>query len=171
MNEIEATYLAKYLPKNLALCKSILIEDSYFPLQHPRLRLRRKGDEYNLIRKSMIMQGDASQHKEEKITLNKHHYDALKEIEGEGLQKRRYFFPYNNYVAEIDVFLGVLEGLVLVEFEFKDKIILDNFDMPEFCLIDVTQDRLIAGGNLAGKSYQDIEKNLKKYNYNKLLKP
>lgn len=40
--------------------------------------------------------------------------------------------------------------------------------MPEFCLADVTQDAFIAGGMLAGKSFKDIEKDLGKFNYQKI---
>ena len=41
--------------------------------------------------------------------------------------------------------------------------------MPDFCLADVTQEKFIAGGMICGKSYEDIEKELKRFNYVKLF--
>ena len=41
--------------------------------------------------------------------------------------------------------------------------------MPDFCLVEVTQDEVFAGGVLAGKKYSDIEKDLRKYKYKKIL--
>ena len=45
----------------------------------------------------------------------------------------------------------------------------DSFVMPEFCLVDVTQEKFGAGGMLAGKSYEDIEQHLKRFGYVKLI--
>ena len=41
--------------------------------------------------------------------------------------------------------------------------------MPDFCLKEVTQELFIAGGMICGKSYEDIEENLKRFNYLKLF--
>ena len=59
-----------------------------------------------------------------------------------------------------------LKGLVIADFEFNDDKIMNTFIMPEFCLVEVTQDNNLAGGMLVGKKYNDILPILAKYNYN-----
>ena len=55
-----------------------------------------------------------------------------------------------------------------VDFEFETEEEKEKFEMPEFCLADVTQENFIAGGMLAGKKYKDIEKELERFEYKKL---
>lgn len=59
--------------------------------------------------------------------------------------------------------------MVVVDFEFDNKEEKDKFEMPDFCLADVTQEEFIAGGMICGKSYEDVEKDLKKFSYKKIL--
>ena len=66
------------------------------------------------------------------------------------------------------MFQGALCGLVLVDFEFDDRAELDSFEMPDFCLADVTDEVFIAGFKLSGKKYVDIEDNLTRFGYKKL---
>ncbi len=40
--------------------------------------------------------------------------------------------------------------------------------MPDFCLVEVTQEDFVAGGMLCGKSYEDIKADLDRYGYTKL---
>ena len=89
-------------------------------------------------------------------------------IKGKRFRKNRYFYPFNGITAEVDIYLDDLQGLGLVDFEFKSRQEKDSFKMPDFCLVDVTQDEAFAGGLLAGKKYSDIEEFLKKYNYRKI---
>ena len=42
------------------------------------------------------------------------------------------------------------------------------FKMPGLVLADVTQEEFIAGGLLAGKTYDDISSELKRFNYRRL---
>ena len=70
--------------------------------------------------------------------------------------------------AGIDIYLDELEGLGVVDFEFTSRQEKDSFKIPDFCLAEVTQDEIIAGGILAGKKYSDIELLLNKYNYKKI---
>lgn len=67
----------------------------------------------------------------------------------------------------MDVFQDDLEGLVVIDFEFSSLEEKDRFQMPDFCLVDVTQEDFIAGGMLCGKTYKEIEENLNKFNYTK----
>ena len=44
----------------------------------------------------------------------------------------------------------------------------DSFGMPEFCLVDVTQEDFIAGGMICGKRYDDILEDLDGFGYIRL---
>ena len=37
--------------------------------------------------------------------------------------------------------------------------------MPDFCLVDITQETFIAGGVIAGKTLEDIQSELLTHNY------
>jgi adenylate cyclase len=168
--ELEKTYLAKYLPKDLAKFPHGEVIDIYMPAEaaHPVLRLRKKGDSYELTKKEPIDESDSSEQTENTIKLTKAEFDSLAMIHGKRVRKIRYDYPYKGVNAEVTVFQDDLEGLVLVDVEFKDSKDKAAFEMPEFCLADVTDDETFAGGMLCGKTYEDIEAHLKELGYTSL---
>lgn len=170
MIELEKTYLAKYIPNGLKNCKSKEIIDIYIPKSsnHPKLRIRKDGDRYEITKK-VHPTGDASRHEEQTITLTQAEFEELIKLDGKKVHKVRYYYPYKNKIAEIDVFQKTLEGLVLVDFEFDTLEEKESFEMPDFSLADVTQEEFIAGGMLCGKSYEDIKDQLDKFGYKKLF--
>lgn len=167
--EIETTYLAAKLP-DLSNCKSREIRDMYFPAEatHPVLRIRQKDDSYEFTKKTQLDPHDAGAQQEENINLTKAEFDALAKGSGKEVIKTRYYYPCQDVIAEIDVFKGDLQGLVLVDIEFTSQEAKNAFEQPDFCLVDVTQDEFIAGGILAGKKYEDIRTQLKAYHYKPL---
>lgn len=168
MLELERTFLAKYLP-DLKNCEKVRIKDIYVPanMRHPVIRIRRKGDSYMMTKKEPE-DGDASAQNEYTIPLTEEEFRGFEQVDGKKLVKTRYYKRWNGRTAEIDVFGGKLKGLVLVDFEFETEEKKKNFDPPEFCLADVTQEEFIAGGMLCGKSYEDIEKKLRDRGYSPL---
>lgn len=168
--ELEKTFLLKSIPENLKDCKFIEIFDVYIPQStvHPILRLRKKGNVFEMTKKYPKDNNDASEQEEHTIILSEEEFTTLSELNGKKLRKFRYYYPMNNITAEIDVYLDDLEGLALADFEFKSIEDKKNFIMPNFCLADVTQEKVAAGGILAGKKYSDIESTLNKYNYQKI---
>ncbi|MBU2561768.1 MAG: hypothetical protein KKD17_05720 [Nanoarchaeota archaeon] len=169
MIELEKTYLAKTLPKGLKECRSKEIIDIYIPRlhPHPKLRIRKNGDRYEMTKKEPV-EDDASEQEEQTITLTEEEFNALSKLDGKKTHKMRYHYPFNGRMAEIDVFQGALKGLVVVDFEFDTAEDKDAFALPDFCLAEVTHEEFIAGGMVCGKSYEDIEKDLKRYRYTKL---
>lgn len=161
--EIERTFLAKYLPTDLKNFPSHEILDCYIPkgAAHAKLRIRKSDDKYTLTKKVQVSEGDASVQMEHNIDLNEEEFLAFKNIPSDQAHKIRYY--YNN--AEIDVFLDDLEGLVLVDFEFKSIEEQLNFVMPDFCLAEVTEDDNIAGGLLAHLKMKTLKPLVDKYNY------
>ena len=119
MIELEKTYLAKFIPDGLSRCKNKEIIDIYIPgsSKHPKIRLRKSGDKYEITKKEPI-KDDASHQLEQTIVLTKEEFDSLSAIEGKKTHKIRHYYEYNGITAEIDVFLEALKGLIVVDFEF-----------------------------------------------------
>ncbi len=84
------------------------------------------------------------------------------------MYNRRYLYDYKTRKAEIDIYKGHLEALVVIDFEFDNVEDMDSFEMPDFCLADVTQEEFVAGGMLCGKRYSDIERDLSRFGYSKI---
>lgn len=168
--ELEKTYIAKRLPTGLENFPHKEILDIYFPVSavHPVLRLRKKGDSFEMTKKTPAKDGDASEWNEHTIKLSEEEFKAFSSIKGKRVRKVRYEYPYQGRIAEITVFKDELEGLVLVDVEFDDAKSKDAFVMPDFCLADVTQEDAFAGGMLCGKKYADVESKLNELGYRKL---
>jgi CYTH domain-containing protein len=163
--EFEKTFLLRYVP-GLKGCNSVEISDIYIPESsvHPVVRIRKIGDRMELTKKQPVDGKDSSEQSEHTIILSKEEYDSLRKIPGKELLKRRYFLG----AAQIDVFHGKLEGLVMADFEFRSRQEMGAFRPPVFCLADVTQKKAFAGGMLCGKSYRDMEPELKAFGYKKI---
>jgi len=171
MIELEKTYLAKELPKGLKNCEFKEIIDIYIPKssEHPKLRIRKKGNKFEATKKKPVSDGDASRLEEQTIILTEDEFSAFQKLDGKKVRKLRYYYNCNGRTAEISVFQDALKGLVMIDFEFATIEEKDNFKMPDFCLADVTQEVFLAGGMICGKSYEDIENDLKRFGYKKLF--
>lgn len=171
MIEIETTYLAKFLPQDLEQFPRKEIVDVYIPVkrEHPTLRIRKNGERCVITKKQPIKEGDAGSQEEQTIVLDSDEFNFLRNIQGKEVRKIRYAYPCNGRKSEIDVFQDALSGLVLVDVEFENEEERNSFSMPDFCLVDVTQEELMAGGMLAGKRYEDIKDVIEgKYGYIKI---
>ena len=170
MIELERTFLAKSLP-DLRSSESTEIIDIYIPkeTEHPTLRIRKLGDIYEMTKKTPVKDDDSSKQLEQTIVLSEDEFNSLRTLDGKVTHKIRYFYRLNNKVMEIDVFQGNLKGLVLVDVEFDKEETMNEFEMPDFCLCEVTQETFLAGGMLCGKTYDDIENDLERFNYKKIM--
>lgn len=168
--ELEKTYLAKYLPENISNYEIKEIIDIYIPkaAEVPKLRIRQNGNTFEITKKTLRNENDGSSQIEQTIELSQEEFEVLSKVESKKVHKIRYYMPYKDLTAEIDVFEGELKGLVLVEFEFNSRQSYEQFEMPEFCLADVTQEIFISGKKLSGKSYDDIEGDLERFGYMKI---
>lgn len=171
MIELERTFLAKAVPGDLYAQPHTRVVDLYVDngTGHCDLRIRQIGDVFEITRKRPTHGTDSSKQEEQTIVLEKTEFESLSTARGPKIEKTRYYFPFGELIAEVDIFEGDLAGLVLVDFEFKTEAEMRTFTMPNFCLADVSQEAFIAGGVLVGKSYADIAAELEKYNYHKLL--
>lgn len=167
MEELEITYLLKTIPEGLQSAQQKELLDIYLPsgAEHPVLRIRKSGEKYEITKKVPVVEGDASRQLETTIPLTAEEYHELATVPGKRIRKTRYYLEQSGITFEIDVFQDELKGLVLVDVEFKTMEEKDALDMPAFCLRDITQEKFIAGGRLAGKSYSDIESDLARLGY------
>ena len=83
--------------------------------------------------------------------------------EGHVIKKRRYFVELDNgFTAEVDIFSGHLEGLRMVEVEFKSEEDYLRFEKPDWFLDDVTTDSEFSNSSLSGVSSISKIKKLKR---------
>lgn len=168
--EIEKTYLASKLPHDFKKFKSKEIIDIYLPKnsQHAKLRIRKSGDSYVITKKYLVNKKTASKQIEENIIIDEAEFKSLEGVNGNKIKKIRYYYYYLDKCFEIDVFLDKLKGLVLVDVEFSSEREMHNFSMPDFCLVDVTEEEMIAGGVLSQHSYSSLSNFLNRFGYKKL---
>ena len=139
--EIERKYLVAKLPDSLAQYPCQEIEQGYLCTQ-PTVRVRRMGCTNWLTVKERIRTSSTAIHnREEEFQLNDKAYNRLKsKCEGNMVVKTRYRIPVQQFTAELDIFHGVHEGLMLVEVEFPDTATADAFVKPDWFGADVSAD-------------------------------
>lgn len=172
MIEYEKTYLLKYIPEDLKSFPSEEYLDIYVPksADHPILRVRKRGNEYEITKKYPVDLQDSSKQHEFTIPITKEEFNELEaNLEGKRSKKQRFYYKYQNILVEIDVFKDGLKGLILADFEFKTEKEKGGFTPPDFCLAEVTQEKVTAGGMIAGKKYSEIEPILANYGYKPLF--
>ena len=74
---------------------------------------------------------------------------AWSHTERRRIAKTRYRVPIGAHVAEVDVFHGALDGLVLAEVEFDSYEALAEFSPPRWFGTDVTDDEMFTNASLA----------------------
>jgi CYTH domain-containing protein len=168
--EIELTYLAREIPKEIRGVVPAKMFDAYVPegSVFPVLRVRQRGGKYEITKKTPLKPGDLSVHIEKTIVLDRAEFQALRTASKRTIEKERYSVAIGGYAAEVDVFTGDLAGLVLIDFEFPDEAAKWSFKPPRCCLAEVTQQRFTLSGQLAGKTYGQIAKKLEAFAYKPL---
>lgn len=167
MDEFELTYLPKRLPERLLEAPAKEMLDIYVPasIEHPYLRIRCRGDKYEITSKQPVAPGDQSHQHENTIPLTKEEYDELAVVPGKRVAKTRYLYEENGRTYEVDVFKDGLAGLVLVDVEFSSAEEKAAFTPPDWLGPEVTQKVFLAGGMLCGKRFDDIKDKLAEFNY------
>jgi len=171
--EVELTFLASRLPAELAAVTPVRLIDVFFPDDlnvNSKLRLRQKGERFELTKKVLVNPSDPSVQEELTIPLTSEEFQSMQKASAKRVEKDRYKFDVNGHTAEVDVFLNSLNGLVVVEFEFDSESERDTFKAPDFCLVDITPEEFIAGGKLAGKSLEELSADLDRYHYKPLYR-
>lgn len=166
-DEFERSFLVRSMPASVSESASIEIHDIYIPFnsQHCKLRLRKSGEVLEMTKKIQAVSGNSSHLIEYNIPLTQPEFDELKKVNGKEVRKTRYYYSEKGVDYQIGVFHDKLQGLVVVDVEFTDKNSMECFKLPAWLLVEVTEESFLAGGELCGKSYDDLSPHLNKLGY------
>lgn len=147
MPEIERKFLVTALPDGLG--EGEAIDQGYLAIAPDGVetRIRRRAGAATLTVKS----GPAMIRVEEEIPLEAARFDALWPLtEGRRLEKVRHLIGLERgLTAELDVYGGVLAGLLTAEIEFPSEAAARDFSPPPWLGEEVTGDATYANQNLA----------------------
>ncbi|MBR1798464.1 MAG: CYTH domain-containing protein [Bacteroidales bacterium] len=157
--EIERKYLVAKMPFGLDGYPHTEIEQGYL-CTSPTLRIRKMGDFFILtVKEKVHMASNAIVNREEEFELTASKYEHLKaKCDGRMVCKTRYRVDlrrsegdgmYENLVAEVDVFHGRHDGLLLVEVEFPTVEVADAFIPPAWFGEDVSSKPMYRNSYLA----------------------
>ncbi len=142
--EIERKWLLPALPQITSTADAKLahvqIRQGYVCTETGELRVRDKGGKYYLTVKS---DGTISREEWER-EIPQWTFDLLWEnCQNRVLEKIRYSLPYGQLSLEIDVYLGRLAGLIILEVEFASEKQARQFDVTTIApeAIDVTAEK------------------------------
>lgn len=86
-------------------------------------------------------------------------------VETNELRFNRYFYEYQDKQLEIDVYLGKeLWGLLICRAVFDSLEEMNSFVVPEFAMIEITNNKFFIGENLIGKTIEDVAKECERIN-------
>lgn len=131
--ERERTWLVRRLPElpeGTPIRQGYLVRDGSVTV-----RVRQKGEHHVVTVKGW----GTSSRTEIEWPIAADQFAALWDLtEGRRVQKTRYELPVEGGIAELDVFAGALDGLVLVEVEFGSDQDMAAFDAPDWFGPEVT---------------------------------
>jgi len=144
--EIERKYLCNKLPNNFNNFKRLKISQGYI-CSEPTIRIRKLNNSYFLTIKS---KGEVSR-EELELEISQIEYNNLCEkVENNFVNKYRYLIPIeNNLVAELDIYLDELKGLITIEVEFDSIEECNEFIPPDWFGEDISYKNEYKNVNLA----------------------
>lgn len=146
--EIERKFLLAELPSVAEGRQSVDIEQGYLAIDaETEVRVRRAGRECFMTVKG----GHGEVRDEIEIPIGDDHFEALWQLtEGRRLAKSRLLIPLEGGLdVELDVFSGVLEGLLIAEVEFDREADSRDFEPPDWLGEEITGNDRYAGQRLA----------------------
>jgi CYTH domain-containing protein len=154
--EWERRFLLERIPAGAKIHGSRKIIDRY--IAGTTLRLRRQIDDEHgnvskLTQKIPTGRNGALQGAITTIYLTGHEHDVFAALAATVLTKTRYSVP----PFGLDVFDGVLSGLVMAEVEFNSGAEACTYTPPSFVVHEVSSDHRFDGGSLAAASRHEVE--------------
>ena len=137
--EIERKFVVKQVPADLNKLTGAIIRQGYIIASEDgiEMRIRQKGDCYY----QTIKTGTGLTRTEVEIKLSQDQFERMwPYTEGQRVNKTRYTLPVGDHTAELDLFEGDLDGLILVEVEFDSVEVSEGFVPPVWFGRDVTED-------------------------------
>lgn len=146
-SEIERKFLLPELPEFATSLRFTDISQGYLHLgEDSEIRIRKKAKRYF----QTIKKGSGLSREETEIILNRKQFLNLwKLTEGARIEKTRASLDYQGHLMEFDIFQGNLNGLKMVEIEFKDQQAAAEFEVPAWMGPEVTYDPRFKNRELA----------------------
>ena len=165
--ERERRFLLRELPEGFDVrADHTQITDNYVTGTRLRLRKARRvsTNEWTLklTQKHAPAPPDFSRTLITSIYLDEYEYEVFSVFEGNELRKNRYPYEHGGRKYSVDVFLGALHGLILLETEFDTDEEMDAFAPPPFAFAEVTRDELFTGARLVELTAEDIRAELRR---------
>jgi CYTH domain-containing protein len=160
-DELHRLFLLHKLPEPLTRASSHLqIFDNYIENTRMRLRVLREPATKKMthILQQRFPAENLGHWKIAEIYLNEIEHKQFEQFEGREIRKNRYFHDYDFHQFEIDVYLGNLWGLNTAKVLFETEEDLQNFKMPNFIALEVTDNSFFNGENLVEKTFADVQK-------------
>jgi CYTH domain-containing protein len=151
--ERERRFLVERLPFAITPERAVVaITDTYLPSEQLRLRLMQDAAGntivYKLTQKYHLPSLPSYAVMITNIYLTADDYALFSRLPGATLHKRRYVWEENDTRFSVDVFDGVLAGLILAEVEGETDAEVERGAMPTFAAREVTTEPAFRGGNL-----------------------
>ena len=159
-NELHRLFLLHNLPEPLTPASSHLqLFDNY--IENTRLRLRVVREpatkKWTRILQQRFPAENLYSWRIAEIYLNEDEYKKFEQFEGREIRKNRYFHDFDLRQFEIDVYLGDLWGLNTAKILFETEEDLQNFKMPNFTVLEVTDNPFFYGDTLVEKNFADVQ--------------
>ena len=137
MAEIERKFLAGELPAEVPAQPATRIRQGYLSSEPAEVRVRgRDGQTHELTVKSI----GGLERTEVTLPLSREQFDELWALASASVEKDRTLYAVEGSTAEVDVYVGKLAGLVVVEVEFPTAEDAESFVPPPWFGVEVTDD-------------------------------
>ncbi len=163
--ERERRFLLRELPEGLTRASEhVQIWDNYITNTRLRLRKIRLPQTRQWITKLTQKYAPAPEDFSRTMITNTYlsavEYEVLSVFEGNEIRKNRYSYEHEGRKYSIDIFMGALWGLILAETSFETDEEMDNFPLPSFAFMDVTNDLMFTGASLVDQTAEEIRARL-----------
>lgn len=157
--EIERKFLVNANKLDLTNCKNSKLEQYYLSYS-PEIRVRKKTYD-NDVKCFFTYKSDGDMvRKEIEIEVSNDFYNKFKDCaKGRVISKVRYeFYLFKGLVAEVDIYEGDLNGLMVVEVEFASEIDSQDFtnNIPSWFGKEITCDRKFKNKNLSSINIDEL---------------
>lgn len=154
--EWERRFILDHFPVGAVVTRVRRITDRY--IEGTTLRLREQNDDqgrpvFKLTQKLRDKLVGARQGLITTMYLTKDEFNLLAKLPTKVLTKTRHSVP----PFGIDVFDGVLNGLILAEAEFNSAAEASALELPSFIVYEVSEDVRFTGGHLVTVSREQLE--------------
>lgn len=154
--EWERRFLLDHFPTEGSVTWVRRITDRYIEGTTLRLRQQSDGEGQVVFKLTQKLRGGMARAQQGLVTtmyLTKEEFGGLAKLPAKVLTKTRHSVP----PFGIDVFDGVLSGLVLAEAEFNSAAEASALALPAFIVCEVSDDSRFTGGSLVTASRQELE--------------